>query len=246
MAFSTLTTRMPNGFTNADANETFGQAGIPDPTWAFLDANDFSNYVTTDFTATIVGTGTVAATDFENGAIVLTTSTGASDSVLLQRRSAQFKLVLGKDTFFKFSGQLSHVTNCRFHCGLIATSTTPLTANDGLYLYKAEGASTLSLVSVVGGVSTTVALPTSEALVANTPFEVGFHVDVQGNVEVFFNPGTGLQTQNPSAGDSRGRVAALYAPGLTQVLLCPSFGLTNTTGVARTLTVDYYAAARNR
>lgn len=246
MPFNTLTTRMPQGFTNADQNETYGQAGVPDPTWAFQDFNDFSNYITTDFTTTVVGAGTVALGDFEGGAIVLTTTTGAADSVLMQRRSAAFKLPLGKDTFFKFSGQLSEVTNCKFHCGLIITSTTPLTANDGLFIFKNSGAATLALVSVIGGVSTTTNFPTSEVLTANTTFEVGFHVDVSGNVEAFFNPGTGQQVQNPSAGDSRGRVAALYAPGLTQQLLTPSFGLTNATGVARTLTADYYAAARNR
>jgi len=240
MPFNSATTRMPQGVTNADANDTLGCAGFPDPTWAFVYSNDFDNYVRT------VGSGTVAGTDYENGAIVLTTTTGASDSVLMQRRNAQFKLTSSRDTFFKFAGQLSEVTNCAFHCGLIATSTTPLSAADGVYLYKASGAATLSLVSVVGGVSTTVALPTAEALTAATRFELGFHVDPTGNVEVFFNPGSGLTVQNPSAGDSRGRVAALYNPTLTSVLLCPSFGITNSTGVARTLTADFIVAARHR
>lgn len=246
MAFNSLTTRMPQGLTNADSNETYGQAGVPDPTWAFQDFNDFGNYVTTDFATTVVGSGTVASTDFEGGAILLTTTAGIADAVYMQRRNAFFKLVLGKDTFFKFSGQLSDVTNCAFYCGLIATSSAPLSANDGLYLYKAAGAATMSLVSVVGGVQTTVALPAIETLVAATTFEIGFHVDYLGNVEAFFNPGTGLQVQNPQTGSSRGRVAALYAPGLSQVLLTPSFGLLNSTAAARTLTADYYAAARNR
>ena len=246
MPFGSATTRHPQGVTNASSDETLACAGFPDPTWAFVYSNDFDNYVNTDFTTTAVGSGTVAGVDYENGAIVLTTSTGASDSVLMQRRNAQFKLTSSRDSFFKFAGELSDATNCAFHCGLIATTTTPLSATDGVYLLKANGATTMSLISVVGGVSTTVALPTVETLANNTRFEVGFHVDPTGNVEVFFNPGSGLTVQNPQAGDSRGRVAALYNPTLTSVLLCPSFGITNGTAAARTLKADFIVAARHR
>lgn len=247
MAFNSLTTRMPNGLTNAEAGETFGAAGTPDPTWSFQYANDFDNYVTTDFTTTVVGTGTVAGTDFEGGAILLTNTTGATDAIYMQRRNAQFKLVGGKDAFFKFSGQLSAVTNLAFYCGLIATSSTPLSANDGLFLHKASGAATLVLRHVIGGVVTDTALPAIETLVAGALFELGFHVDPAGNVEVFFNPGTGTAVLNPATA-ARGRVAVLNAPagGLTQVLLCPSFGILNSTGVANTLTADFIVAARNR
>ena len=246
MAFNSLTTRMPQGLTNADATETFGCAGIPDPTWAYLDSDDFSNYITTNYTTTLVGTGTVAETDYDGGAILLTTTTGATDAVYLQRRAAQVKPLAGKDVFFKFAGQLSDVTNSQFFCGLITTSTTPLSAADGLFIKKAAGAATLSLVSVIGGVTTTTAFPTVEVLVAATRFELGFHVDSQGNVEAFFNPGTGSVVQNPAAGDARGRVVAVYAPSLTQVLLCPSFGILNGAAAAKTLTADYIVTARNR
>jgi hypothetical protein len=246
MAFTSPTTRIPQGVTNASAEETYGQAGVPDPTWAYQYVNDFSNYVTTDFVTTLVGTGTVALQDSENGSILLTTTAGGADAVLMQGRAATVKLTSGKDTFFKFAGTLSEVANCAFHCGLIATSTTPLAAADGLYLYKAPGAATLALVSIVGGVSTSTSLPTAEALVAGAAFELGIHVDVQGNVEAFFSPGTGTAVQRPANGDSRGRVAALYLPTLTSALLNLSFGLTNSSGVARTLAVDYLALARHR
>jgi len=249
MPFPSITNRFPNGITNADATETLGAAGFPDPTWAFVYANDFDNYVSTDFTTTLVGTGTVAGTDFDGGAILLTTTTGAADAVHLQRRNAQFKVGANRDTFFKFAGQLSDVTNSAFYCGLLPLTTTPLATSDGLFLYKASGAATLVLRSIVGGTTTDTALPANELLVAGSRFEIGFHSDPQGNVEVFFNPGSGLTVQNPAAGDSRGRVAAMYLQGaatLTTALLSPAFGIVNATGAARTLTADFLVAGRHR
>jgi len=247
MPFNTLTTRMPQGVTNAEATETLGAAGFPDPTWAFVYANDFDNYVSTDFTTTLVGTGTVAGTDYDGGAILLTTTTGSADAVHLQRRNAQFKVNGTRDTFLKFAGELSDATGSAFYAGFFPLTTTPLAATNALFLYKAAGAATLVLRSVVGGVTVDTPLPTNELLVNATRFELGFHVDPQGNVEVFFNPGSGLAVQNPAAGDSRGRVAAYYPTStLASVLMAPGFGIVNSTGAARTLTADFLVAARHR
>lgn len=244
---SSLTTRTPSGLTNAAPWQTMGDAGIPDPSWALAYHNDFTTYAPADWTVTEVGgdtTQALAAT--EGGALLLTNTAGATDATYMQQVAAAFKLRTGKAAFFKFAGTLSEATNNTFYCGLIATSATPLSANDGLYIVKASGGKTLSLVSKVGGVSTTVAFPSSLTLADATAFELGIAVDAQSNVYAFFNPTTGNNPISTAAGAPRGYVAALYAPGLTQVLLSPSFGLLNASAAARTLSVDFITAVRER
>lgn len=237
-----LTTRTPNGLTNAAPWQTMADAGIPDPTWAYVDADDFASFAAGDYTATAVGTSAITQTAADGGAILLSTSAGIADALYVQRVVASHKLTAGKDTFFKFRGTLSDATASVFHCGLIATSATPLAAADGVYIVKATAQAALSLVSKIGGVSTTVAFPATELLVAATAFELGIHIDSAGNVEAFFNPTTGSNPRNGTTG----AVARLTAPGVTQVLLNPSFGLLNSAAAIKTLTVDYFAAVTQR
>lgn len=239
-------TRMPKGVTNAAPWQTLAHFGAPDPTWVYKNFDEFNRYAAADWTVTVTGTGTVAATAFAGGAIALTNSAGIADAIYMQHPVATHQLIAGKDHFFKFRGQLSDVTNCVMQVGLIATSTTPLTAADGIYFLKATGQANLTLVSVIGGVSTSVALPSSEALVNATPFELGFHVTPQGDIEAFFNPTTGDNPINSANGDARGYVAKLIQPGITQALLNLSMGILNSTAAARSLTADYILGASNR
>jgi hypothetical protein len=252
-----LTTNNPNGVTNAALYQTMAQAGILDPTWAHVYHNDFDTYAAGDWTVTKVGTGTAALAAVDGGQLLLTTTAGAADAVYNQLTAASFKVGGGKDVFFKFSGILSEITNSVIYAGLIATSATPISAADGVFISKPTGSGALQLNVVVGGVSTVVAFPAACAIVAATAFELGFHIDYLGNVEAFFNPTTGADWQqldptSTSAGAmvTRGRVAAVanaaITNGLTTAVLNPSFGLLNSTAVARTLGCDYVTAVRNR
>lgn len=245
MAFDNQTTRLPNGVTNAAPWQTMGAAGIPDPSWAHVFHNDFDTYAAGDWTVSLVGTGTAALAAVDGGQLLLTTTAGIADADYLQPVVASFKLLAATDTYFKFSGVLSDVMNCVFYAGLIAKSATPLAAADGVYIAKPTGAAALELRCVIGGVTTTVPFPATAIPVAATPFEIGFHIDYQGNVEVFFNPTTGMSFP-AAAGSARGRVASVTGLALTQVLLCPSFGILNSTAAARTLGVDYVTAVRER
>ena len=252
-----LTTAMPNGVTNAAAYQTMANAGIPDPSWAHVYHNDFDTYAAGDWTVTKVGTGTAALTAADGGQLLLTTTAGASDAVYNQLTVAGFKAVTGKDIFFKVKGQLSDVTNCVAYAGLIATTTTPLTLGDGIYIQKPTGAATMQLVCSIGGVATTTNFPASCTLTAATDFELGIHVDYLGNVEAFWNPTTGadwqqLDPMSSSAGAMPVRGRAVFVPnspitsGLTTAILNPSFGILNSTAAARTMNVDYITAVRNR
>lgn len=251
-----LTTRHPNGVTNAAPYQTMAAAGIPDPSWAHVYHNDFDTYLASDWTVTKVGTGTEALAAVDGGQLLLTTTGAATDSVLNQLTIASFKLVAGRDTWFKFAGILPDVTTEVFHCGLIATTTTPLTATDGVWISKPAAAANLQLNMAIGGVLTTAAFPASAVLAVATAFELGIHIDYLGNVEAFLNPSTGADWSQvgplgsvPTIG-TRGHVVfvpnASITGGLTAALLNPSFGITNASAVAHSLGVDYVTAVRNR
>jgi len=257
MPFNNKTTRTPTGTTNAAPWQTMANCGSQDPTWVHEYFNDFNTYLASDWTVTVVGSGTSAVTPFDGGALLSTTSGASGDSLYYQLAAAGFKLGSAvtppKDTFFKFSGVLSDVVASTFYAGFIITSATPLAATDGLYIYKANGSSALSLVSKIAGVTTTAPFPTLCAPLAATQFEVGIHVDYLGNVEAFWNPSTG---DNPvgyaqaALNQPVGRVATLLQTGaaavVTPQLLNLSFGVQTNAAAAKTLTTDFIVAERHR
>ena len=257
-ATDSLTTRMPNGITNAAPYQTMAAAGMPDPSWAHVYHNDFDTYAAGDWTVTVVGTGTAALSASDGGMLLLTTTGAAPDSVLMQLKVAGFKCVPGKEVFFKaVLNGFSDVITDTIHAGLIATGTTPLAAADAVYLLKGNGASAWTLNAVIGGVTVSAAFPAALNMVAGVPMEVGFHIDYLGNIEGFINPTTGADWQqldplsdSASAMKVRGRSAYIPASslpnGITQVLLNPSFGITNGNATVHTLGVDYITAVRNR
>lgn len=259
--FQSLTSNSPNGLTNAQEWQTLGQAGFPDPTWAHQYSNDFDTYVAGDWTVTLVGTGTQALAAGLGGRLLVSNTAGATDSTVMQKTPAGFNIptaspspTTGKQTFFKFQGQLSAVTADTFFCGLAQAGATSIASiTNGIYIAKANGQAGLTLNVVAASSTTTVAFPASCVLTAATDFELGFMVDAYGNVAGFWNPTTGWSTPisaaNLAAGtQTRGYACALYAPTMpaAATLVSPIFGLTNTSAVANTMQVDYIFASNDR
>ena len=245
MAFMSLSTNMPGGISNAAPWQTMSEAGTPDPSWSQMYHNDFNIYTAADWTVTNTGVTPTNALAAETGGVLLNTTTaGATDATFLQLTTAGFLLAANKHIFFKSRIKQSDATNSDIYTGLIMTSTTPLTANDGLFFFKATGATTWVLRSIIGGVATDLSLGASNVAVNATYQELGFHIDPLGNVEAFFNPTTG-SPGIPVAGGVRGRVAS-FAPSLTQVLLAPSFGIRNGAAAAKTMSLDYITVSAER
>lgn len=259
--YDSLTTRMPNGLTNAAPWQTYGASGREDPTFSVQYANDFTTFVPGDFTITTVTAGapTQALQAADGGAILVTNTAGAADATYMQLKGSSFKITPTKALFFKFAGTLSASTLDVFFAGLTQSGATNQgTITDGIYIAKATAVNTLTLNSVVGSATTTVAFPASCVLTAATYFEIGFMVDYLGNVAGFWNPTTGANPISSAqlatattTGSSRGRVVTLAngastTPALTTALLSPHFGLLNSSGVANTLSVDYLVASRER
>ena len=257
MPFGNKSTRTPTGTTNAAPWQTMANCGTQDPTWVHEYFNDFNTYLPSDWVVTLTGTGTSAVTAFDGGALLSTTTAGATDANFYQIAAAGFKIgstvTPPKETFFKYSGVLSDVINSTFYAGLLSQTTTPLAATDGLYIYKATGSAALTLVSKIGGVTASYPFPAACIPVNGVQFEIGFHVDPLGNIEAFWNPTTG---DNPVgyaqayAGQPVGSVVKALQTGaaslVTTALLTPSFGIQNGAAAAKTLTTDYIVAERHR
>lgn len=227
------TTRMPNGVTNAAPWQTLANAGIPDPTWCHVYAQDFFTYNAGHFAVTVVGTGAVSQIAYDGGAVQLTTSGAINDAVYMQLNQPCMKLGIS-EAFFKFEGVLANATDEDFYAGLLDTDTSPLVPGNGVCLVKASGGNTFALQVDVGGVVTSYALPSVMAVTAGVAFELGLHIDSQGVVEVFFNPGSGLGPRPVNGSGALFRVA----PTLPTALVGPSWGIRNSTAAAHTLTVD--------
>jgi len=235
--FTSTNTNFPGGVTNAAPYQAMAEACTPDPSWSQLYHNELNTFVATDFTTTLVGTGTTALSAESGGVLLSTTTAAAPDANYYQLPVAGFQITAGSQLFFKYRGKLDSLLS-DFYCGLIATSATPLAATEGLFFYKAAGAGTVVLRSTIGGVSVDTPLGAGNAIVANTWFELSFYYDATGNVAAYFTPTTG--PTKPTSLQPKGYVAR-YSPaaGFTAAVLAPSFGFRNSTAVARTLRTDY-------
>ena len=219
--------RYPSGVATQTSNHPMGQFALPDPSdWAYY-FNDFMTYAAGDWTITKVGTGTQALAAGAGGLLLNTTTTGASDSVLNQLAVASFAYTAGKKIVFRVRGQLSDATNSAFHAGLIATTTTPLAAVDGLFIYKATGATSAVLRNTNNSANTDVTI-TGFAAANATNFDLGYYVDQNGRVVVYD------LVQSPLDGPVAAGTVSQRA-----VNLALSFGITNGAGAAKTLTLDH-------
>jgi len=247
-----LTTRMPQGVTNAEQWQTMGLAGLPDPTWAHTFATDFDQYVAADWTLSGTGTPTAALVAGNGGILQLATTAGATDSAFLIKNPVAFAVnTATKQTFFKFAGTLASVGGA-FYCGLASTAVAEGSLVNGIVIYKAAGVATMVLDVIVGSAHTTVAFPATCTITAGTYVELGICIDAVGNVLAFWNPTTGNNPVTPSSPFqnppimSRGAVAMLSQPTLPTVNLAPIVSYTNASAAAVNTQVDYLVASVER
>ena len=250
--FSTLTTSFGNGLTNADPWQTMGTAGTPDPTWSQMFVDDFNDYIAARYSLTGVGTPAAAlvSTQGPGGILQLSTSAATNDTSVLQLAVAPVLVngsQLGKPFFWKARISLGSGAVSTVAAGMMSTNANPVLNNvDGMYFLKASGGQTWTFQVVVGGVTVSTPIPTSLVSVDVTYVELGFALDYQGNIAIFFNPTTGNVSPAVQNGAPRGRVAAVYSPTLPAGQLNPTISISNTSASVKTAFVDYQMFSAER
>ena len=224
------TTRFPNGVGNVKLTDTLGMLGMPDPSKFHDFFDEFDTYTAADWTVTEVGVATQALAD-EDGGVLLVTNAGADDdSSFSQKVGESFLFESGKKMWFKARFKVSDATESDFVMGLQITDTTPLDVTDGVFFQKDDGDTDLDFhVEKDDTATTATAIHT---MADDTYLTVGFYYDGKSEVQVFVNSvkQTSLATTNLPDDEE----------------LTISFGVQNGEAAAKTMSVDYILAAKER
>lgn len=229
--------------------------GMRNPFFYHEIEDDFDDNLTlaNRWVKTFVGAGTIAAVAGDGGRVLFSTTAALNDLASIQLAVAGFQLVAGFKTFYMTSFQLSNAINAEFIAGLIQTTATPFTVTDGIYFSKLTGAANnLTLKYAIGGVITTVVIPTTAYTLANAiDIDLAIAVDRNGTVYAFVGaqlvgwlPQSGIGGLTPP---SRGANAAISpALPLTAVNLNPTLAVRAGTAAIVTMNADFIMAAKER
>lgn len=230
-------TRFPHGVTSAAKSATLGMFGAPDPTKWHVYFNDFDTFATGDWTITTVeagaGSATEALTDIDGGALLITNDAADNDADFFQKVGESFLMESGKKAFFKARFKVNDATQSDVVIGLQVTDTTPLAVTDGIYFMKDDGDTNIDFYvqkDATTGQNVQAAVGT---LVSDTFIVLGWYYDGKSSVTAFINDAA---------------VATLDASStyLPDTELTVSFGIQNGEAVAKTMTLDYIFAAKER
>lgn len=227
-------TRFPGGVTNVAKSAPMGSFGMPDPTSWHVYFNDFDTFTAADWTITTVelgaGSASEALTDADGGVLLITNDAADNDSDFFQKVGESFLFAAGKKLLFKARFKVSDATQSDFVLGLQITDTTPLAVSDGVYFQKDDGDASLDFHVTKNSTSTDA---TAIATVSDdTYLTVAFAYDGKDEIKYFVDDvhlGTAATTNLPD-----------------DEVLTVSFGIQNGEAVAKTMSLDYIAVAKER
>lgn len=223
-------TRYPNGLTTAAKTTPFGEFILPDMTKAHVYMEDFDYYLAADWTVTEVGTATQALADADGGRLLITNAAADDDSSFNQKVGESFLFSTGKKLWFDCLFQVSDSVQSDFVIGLQITDTSPLAVTDGVYFIKTDGVTDISLVVIKDSTSTTVASVGQAA--DDTDIRLSYFYNGIDQIDIFVDgviAGSAVTTNLPD-----------------DEVLTISFGIQNGEAVAKTMTVDYVTASKER
>ena len=227
-------TRFPFGLTNVGENTVFADMVQPDPTLFHQYYNDFDVYTAGDWVVTETNASATQALTAGDGGLLLITNTAADDDlVALQKTPAAFTFTAGKKTFFSCRFKVSDATQSDLVFGLQVVDTTPLDVTDGVYFLKADGAATVSVFCRKDATTGSTSASAIATLVSDTFVTLAFAYDGVSKI-IYAVDGNVLGSLDASS---------TYLPDTTCTV---SFALQNGEAVAKTMTVDYLFAAKER
>ena len=230
-----MTTHFTSGVTNVSSDGSLGKLKAPAPHKYHSYFNDFDTYLASDWTITTTEDGTGSATealaDGDGGILLVTTAAGDNDHDFFQLVKEGFKYESGKQLAFHIRFKSNDATQSDIVAGLQLTDTSPLDVTDGIFFLKSDGAATISFIVEKDSTQSTLTLPNS--LADDTFMTLGFVYDPKDQkFHVFQNnvlAGTVVSTNVPDNEE-----------------LTVSFGIQNGAAAAKTLTVDYIGASKER
>lgn len=227
-------TRFASGVTNRPANHAHRFLGFPDPTAWHTYFNDFDTFAAADWTITTTeaggGSASEALANADGGVLLITNDAADNDADFFQKVGESFKFEAGKQLVFAARFQVSDATESDFVMGLQITDTTPLAVSDGVYFMKDDGDASLDFHVTKNSTSTSA---TAVATVADATYlVVGFYYDGKSSIEYSVN------------GVVLGSVATTNLPDDEELTI--SFGIQNGAAAAKTMSVDYIFAAKER
>ena len=230
-----MTTHFTTGVTNVGTDSTLGKLKAPAPHKYHTYFNDFDTYLASDWTITTTevgpGCATEALADGDGGLLLVTNAAGDNDHDFFQLVKEGYKYEAGKQLAFNMRFKTSDATQSDIVAGLQLTDTSPLDVTDGIFFLKSDGAATISFIVEKDSTQSTLTLPNS--LADDTFMTLGFVYDPKDQkFHVFQN--------NVLAGT----VVSTNAPDDEELTL--SFGIQNGAAAAKTLTVDYIGASKER
>jgi hypothetical protein len=190
-------------------------------------ASDWTITTTEDGT----GSASEALADGDGGVLLVTNAAGDNDHDFFQLVKEGFKFESGKQIGFHVRFKTNDATQTDIVAGLQLTDTSPLDVTDGIFFLKSDGAATISFIVEKDSTQSTLTLPNS--LADDTFMTLGFIYDPKDQkFHVFQN--------NVLAGT----VVSTNAPDDEELTL--SFGIQNGAAAAKTLSVDYVGAYKER
>lgn len=222
--------RAVNGLTTASPEDPLNQFILPDVTKAHVYWNDFDTYLAADWTVTETGVATQALADEDGGVLLITNAALDDDASFSQKVGESFLMATGKQAWFEARLKVSEATQSDWVIGLQITDTTPLAVSDGIYFRKDDGDANIDLVVIKGSTATTeTALATN---VDATYIRLSFYYDGKTEILAYVD---GVRT------------ASLVTTNLPDDEdLTISYGLQNGAAGAKTMSIDYIFAAKER
>ncbi|QOR55462.1 MAG: hypothetical protein ULS35scaffold63_19 [Phage 33_17] len=230
------TTNLDQGITNNMPQNILGYSKTVDPTVYHEYFDDFDTYIAGNWVVTETQAGATETLANEDGGALLLTNTAAdNDLVALQKIGESFLFEAGKPLVFKARFKVSDAIQSDLVIGLQITDTTPLAVTDGVYFQKDDGDANLDFHVVKNSTVTSATAITT--LSNNTYITIGFRYDGSSMIEYF----AGTDSRNPTR---LGKADIANLPNDEELTV--SFALQNGEAVAKTMSIDYILAQKER
>ncbi len=224
-----LITNLDNGVTNRPAGNMFGAMAQLDPTRHHNFMEDFDYYLAADWVVTEVGAASQVLADVDGGALLITNAAADNDSSFQQKVGESFTIEASRKSYFRTRLAISEVIQSEFVAGLQITDTSPLAVSDGIWFQSDDADALLDIHHAIGSVVTedlAIATLVDATFLTMEWYWDGisrFYYGVNGTPLGFLEPANAVVEE-----------------------LTVSFGIQNGEAVAKTMTVDYMFAAKER